>query len=203
MLVCGSQGKRSKELVAQYGFDYTEAPNYPLGKKWNTGLKVTEGLKWDYLLILGSDDLINIHLLERLILEAEAGHNLVGILDFYVADVEHTKAYYWPGYNGKRKGESVGAGRLIKREIIEATNYYLWTDHKNKGLDRGMYKRLQNAGGKPFNFKTLHTNCRLVDLKTKYNIGGVEKYAIARVLWKKFFTKHFSTETNQFLKSLL
>ena len=53
-----------KPLCKKYGIDYVEHDNLPLGRKKNFGL--TEAFKkdWDYLIELGSDDVLKTELLE-------------------------------------------------------------------------------------------------------------------------------------------
>jgi glycosyltransferase involved in cell wall biosynthesis len=138
LLVVGSEGEVSANLCKEY--HYVEAPNQPLSNKWNAGIKFAENLTWDYLLILGSDDIIND--LQFYYDKINEGFDFVGALDCWTYNLANDKIYYFKGYENYRKGESVGAGRLISRRIIESMNYELWDTGLKSSLDYSFEQKL-------------------------------------------------------------
>jgi len=83
--------------------------NLPLGEKWNAGLRRALKLKWDYLLTIGSDDLISNELLRGYPWGEEAfGLNRCGIMDVRTGE----KAIFENSY-------AIGCGRAIRRDVIE------------------------------------------------------------------------------------
>lgn len=53
-----------KQLCKKYDIDYVVHPNLPLGKKKNFGLNEAFKKDWDYLIELGSDDILKTEILE-------------------------------------------------------------------------------------------------------------------------------------------
>jgi glycosyltransferase involved in cell wall biosynthesis len=143
LLVVGSEGEISKSLCSE--FHYVEAPNQPLSNKWNEGIKYAKDLEWDYIMILGSDDIINdLQFYYDCISE---GYNFVGALDCWTYNIYTDKIYYFAGYTNHRRGESVGAGRLISRGIIEQMNYELWNTGLKSSLDYSFEQKLNSISG--------------------------------------------------------
>ncbi len=54
----------AEDLCKKYKAGFVRAENNPLGKKLNTGLAALMGLKFDYLMTIGSDNFINPALFE-------------------------------------------------------------------------------------------------------------------------------------------
>lgn len=53
-------GNESVKVCNEYGFDYIQHQNEPLGKKWNEGLNhCIKNYDFDYVLIMGDDDIIS------------------------------------------------------------------------------------------------------------------------------------------------
>jgi len=148
-----------KPLCEKYNIDYVEHENQPLGKKKNFGLKESFKKDWDYMVELGSDDLLK-------------NEYLHGIKDFKgdLACVDHfayinsetseartykTKSYY-------------GLGRMVKRSVAEKIGN-LWPENQNRGLDNGsMYYMVTVHGVRPQLIKFDHPVG--IDIKSKENL---------------------------------
>src|SRR5687767_2399481 len=64
--VAGSEGPASRKMVTSYpNFFYTETPNQPLGVKMNQATYLASRFNPNYCLMVGSDDLIGIPLMEK------------------------------------------------------------------------------------------------------------------------------------------
>lgn len=104
-------------LCKKYDIDFVMHKNEPLGEKKNVGLNYAMLKSWDYLLEIGSDDVMKTEILEYYKSVMEQRVPFFGINHFYYinsADGECrrylTKASY-------------GAGRCIAREVIEKVCY--------------------------------------------------------------------------------
>lgn len=97
------------DLCREYDVIPFEHRNLPLGEKWNAGLREALKYKWDYLLTIGSDDLLSNELLRMYSWQDEAaGINRCGILDV----ATERKAIFENSY-------VIGCGRIIRRDVIE------------------------------------------------------------------------------------
>lgn len=150
-----------KPLCEKYGVNWVEHDNEYLGRKKNFGLKACERFKFDYLMEIGSDDLIMNELLD--LYKPYIGlHDLFGVKDIAYVDTE-TGACRRLRSNG-----NYGAGRMISRSILEKMNFTLWQDDLKMGMDNNSTWRL-------LKYKTMfyHVNSEspmLIDVKSDVNI---------------------------------
>jgi hypothetical protein len=96
------------ELCERYGIHRIQHRNRPLGEKWNAGLAEVLKYQWDYLLILGSDDLLSSEYLSQ-----DFGE-LTGLTRCGLIDTETgRRAIFENDY-------VMGVGRVIRRDVVEA-----------------------------------------------------------------------------------
>jgi hypothetical protein len=162
-ILCIVSRTEDAELCQELGVDYCWYPNEQLGAKWNHGLFISKPMKWDYLVTLGSDDIVK-----------------ESLFDFYQTnqDVLITdKIHFVDIYTGRATITTrarVGAGRRISRRVIEACNYKLWTDDRNRSLDMDSNAKIVRAG---FGTTETHTDPHIVGLKSEVNIWGYDHLA--------------------------
>jgi len=99
---------------------WLNAPNSPLGNKWNVGFK--EAIRHaDHVIFAGSSDWVSHDYLEQV--RQLEGNEVIGslgctFLEFY--KLSEPKARLWKGYaEGPRKHETIGIGRVLKSTLIE------------------------------------------------------------------------------------
>lgn len=140
---------------------YCWFPNEQLGAKWNHGLKQAEKYEWDYLVTLGSDDIVK--------------QSLFDLYDSIDQDVLITDKIYFIEVSTGRAAlltrGRIGAGRRISRRAIERCEYKLWTDTRNQSLDMDSNATLNRAG---FACVEINTDPHVVDLKTGTNIWSFD-----------------------------
>jgi len=120
--IVGSEGDVSRKMCYKHGFNYIEYHNTPLGAKANAAMKAMEGHNLDYVINLGSDDLISDSLMELYIKYMKEGYDFIGIKDLYFYDCIGKRLIYWDGYksgNPDRRGESVGVGRVLSSSLLD------------------------------------------------------------------------------------
>lgn len=110
VLIVGSEPEH-KQLAKKYSFKYCEHENI-LGAKLNYGLSVAMKSEWDYILQIGSDDIIHEDVFE--LYQNQTG-DIFGFDRCYMTNGTETKLFDY-------KGEAIlGAGRMISRRAIENT----------------------------------------------------------------------------------
>lgn len=179
-------------LCEKYGIAWTMYKNDPLGEKKNFGLQKAKEFDFDYLMEVGSDDLILSELLDDY--KKYLGKDFFGISD----------AAYINSETGECRRliskSTYGAGRMISRKALDKCNWFLWQDRLNRGLDNNSVFALQRRGinyerVKPMDFPGV------IDVKSQANIWkfnyylGVE-YDINQVL------KRISEPEKEILESL-
>lgn len=111
--VCIYSEDQSKELCQEFGFESYHFENLPLGRKMNFGLDRALESKWDYLMTIGSDDILSEELFDIYspLIEKRTMAFGVGCIYFY-----DTKT----GKQARQSGMQVyGAGRMIQREVLD------------------------------------------------------------------------------------
>jgi len=139
-----------------------EAPNDPLGAKFNTTVGAAGQLGADVVCVLGSDDLCCERVAGALLAEINAKTPYAGLQDLYFHDTLTGRTGYWPGYAQRsphRATEPAGSHRLIRREVLDRLQWQLWDQDRNRGMDHSSFRRLSEVG----------VRCKLLNVKA---LGG-------------------------------
>jgi hypothetical protein len=122
-------------LCDKYGVDWVMTANSPLGAKKNFGAKEALKHDFDYMIEIGSDDLLKSEALQVYKWDAP----VIGLMDFAIINTSNGGC--------KKVSSSIskfGAGRAIKRSVLESTK--LWVDRKEYGLDNCSTMMLAKKG---------------------------------------------------------
>lgn len=118
-------------LCEKYGVDWCLTTNHPLGAKKNYGVKQALRKDFDYMIEIGSDDLLKTEALYAYTWDTP----VIGFMDFAIVNTE----------NGKCKAikaniPKYGSGRAIQRFVLES--FDLWEPSKSRGMDNSSCKML-------------------------------------------------------------
>ena len=108
------------KILKEYGIRSLKYPNEYIGEKKNAGLLELLKLDWDYMMELGSDDLVNPALIDLYLPLWERGVNCFGVNSCYFVDVKTRRVALW------EHNYAIGAGRCIKRSVFDGFNQS-WT----------------------------------------------------------------------------
>ena len=111
-LIVSSQ--EEKEIVESFGFDFMEYKNEPLGEKKNAGLKHIIGWDFDYLMELGSDDLISNDYLDFIEPELKKKTPLFNASTVYFIDTITGRGSKWSS------DIVIGLGRCISKDTLRS-----------------------------------------------------------------------------------
>lgn len=155
-------------LCEKYSINYTIHPNEPLGAKKNFGLQYCKDFDFDWLMEIGSDDLILNELLDSYKPYMDKW-NFFGIRD----------AAYINSETGDCRRliskSTYGAGRMIKRELLDQVGWKLWKDGLSKGLDNNSVLAFMRMG---IDYKQVpHMDFPgVVDVKSEENIWKFDHF---------------------------
>lgn len=151
-------------LCERYGVQYCFHENFPLGEKKNYGICQALKLDWDYIVEIGSDDLIRNEYFE--IMKPYFGErDLFGPKSIAFLNTETMEARNFNGVS------PFGLGRAISRRAVEETIWKhgdLWKDSLMKGLDNDSNVRMAFTGFMHKFVKSDEPLC--IDLKSGENI---------------------------------
>ena len=148
--------------------------NCMLGKKMNKGIKMAMNLKPDYVMNLGSDDLIHPDLIDLYMPYINARTMVFGLNRLYFHNLKDGKTVHFSYYNNPHV---VGAGRMIHVDALMMVMLEyggLYRNKINRCLDANSGERLRECGYKeiavdPGDFPMV------VDLKSDININVFSK----------------------------
>ena len=169
-LVAGSEGKRSQNLVHSYGFYYIETPNQPLGNKANLRLKACKNLQPDYVLFLGSDDIVSAKAFGYILARINEGFEQISSTDLYYYDTASKRVIYSAGYINHRAGEPMAVGRCVSARVLDALDWRLWKKTTRRGLDGSARDRLESIFHRRHVYRHKDAGGMVLDIKNEDNI---------------------------------
>ncbi len=172
-------------LCNKYGINWTFYKNDPLGEKKNHGLNEAMKLKWDYLIEIGSDDLVKNELIEKY-LPLMGKYEMFGTKDSVIINSETGQC------NRLKSDTPYGLGRCISRKVFENYCYGVDVIAKEGLVSVG---RTVAKGQKGF-FK-------IEQAKELEKLGRVEIVSGPRYkLWKDEITRGLDNNSNYYLLTL-
>jgi hypothetical protein len=171
VIVAGSEGERSRKMVESKGYIYLEVPNTPLAAKMNATTIKAGQLGCDYVLCLGSDDVISPELMNVYSKEIEKGTDFIGVTDFYFYDTTTNRAAYWGGYiDARRLMHTAGAGRLISSRLMVKWNWQPWENKHSHILDNSVQEKLKLTPHSSASISLKKNNVFALDIKSSENM---------------------------------
>ena len=164
-VLCVISEQWAKLMAFKYGFKWVEVSNDDLGHKMNFGVEKALKYDFDYLMNLGSDDIITKELLDEYKKEMESNAPMFGVTKVCFFDSQ-TKELKEVNY-----GHLIGAGRMIRRDVLCK---YTLQDGKINMYDKGLKNGLDNNSRKRFmsvGMRELNLNGNfIIDIKSEENI---------------------------------
>lgn len=156
-------------LLKQFGVNYIECPNQPLGAKHNAGLAAALIREDDatHFMVLPSDDLISPEWKD-----ACTGYHYATVPSMAVLDPVKRQAKVLLARPGGRM--KFGACRVFSREVVSRVGM-LWDDHRMRALDMNSDGRVRAAG---FELKVAKIRGpSFVDIKTQESLWGFDTWS--------------------------
>lgn len=145
-------------LCEKYNIKYVMHENQPLGRKKNYGLRRSLEYQWDYLVEIGSDDLLK----NEFLTVYPWDRDLMCLQDAAWVCSKTGKARRIKDRTGK-----FGAGRAYSRKVVEAMNP-MWHDLKYNGLDGDSMFRMAAKGFMSKSYESARP--LVVDIKSDVNL---------------------------------
>jgi len=159
------------KLLLKYKYDFVYAENAPLGAKKNTGIRYAfDNYDFDYIMEIGSDDLVTNEWLETALPLMEQNVKQFHPCDVYFVDARNGETAYW------KTDKILGAGRFISREaiaqVIKRDN--LWEPVGRRGMDTYSWRQLLKYG---IGNKIIDTGDVVsIDIKSDVNINQMSTF---------------------------
>lgn len=142
-----------------------------LSSKMLLGMERIQGLQFDYMIHMDSDEFISPRLFSLYQPLINKGVPFFGSLDKFIFDLATEKLWRFSGYASRPM--TVNGGRMISREALENVQFRPWTPGLSFGLNYNEKLHLQSAGFKETQLKTCSKGC-VVEVKGEDNIHGMD-----------------------------
>lgn len=144
-VICIGQSSDERDVCEKAGAQFIRYKNNPLGQKWNAGFQEAKRLEPDACLFVGSSDWLSDNWL-RSIAPYMNNYDMVGMPGCYFLDIGQTlRLVHWPGYTGRREGESIGIGRVISSRLLDQLDWQPFDNHLENSMDFSMYQKVQHS----------------------------------------------------------
>ncbi len=170
VLVAGSEGDASRDLVEGLGFHYVETPNSPIGRKANLRLAACRDLAPDYVILCGSDDIVSQATFDRYRQLADQGIDEVCINDIYYLNAHTGDMAYSPGYVDGRSGQPVAPWRMLSHRMCEAIQWKGWNDEARLYLDGQIWRLLETVPHSSHRIHVKKENLFVCDVKSQVSL---------------------------------
>lgn len=163
-------GEEDKSICNQYHVFHITQQNNPATEKWNKALSYMRTMGVDYVMILGSDDIISTEFVRKTMTEMAKNIDYIGCTVFY----------FFCG-QGLDRGKLVkldtpqtkGIGRTVSKRVLDLCDWRLWDVEKNWGMDAIATKNILKCNPTKAIIEDI-----IVDVKTKDNLNSFK-------LWSK------------------
>jgi hypothetical protein len=151
---------KHRVLAVDLGFQWVDTSNHWVSKKFNNALLHAKLWQPDYVMTLGSDDLLHPDLF---LYCSDSLRNGVEIFGFNRMIVWEPLTGRKKLFNGYDNPKTLGACRFYSAEVCGHFDWELWPWHKNHGLDTAASKLCNIAG---FTETLIDAPPLFVDIKT-------------------------------------
>lgn len=141
-----------------------------LGAKLNKGLvQATNKIDWywEYVMVLGSDDLLRPQTWGYIRTAIDEGLSAFGFNTSYLYDRINHRAKIWDAGPG-----TFGAGRCVRRDVVEMCEWKMWDSEKNNGIDNSQ-ERILLSVGEPIHIMQTHLPV-VCDIKDNDNLNSFD-----------------------------
>ena len=145
--------------------------NYPIGGKWNAGVKYAQKLNVKGLMILGSDDLLSLNYFKECFTEIDegrgssgAGVDLIGNRSWFIYDT--TENLYYLTYTDK-VNVMLGGGKMFSKHFLDSVDWNIFLTHRPKHLDSYGYELVEIFSNK---IKIIDPSNFILSIKGKWEV---------------------------------
>jgi hypothetical protein len=188
-------GKEDETICNQYHVVHITQQNDPVTEKWNTAMAYMRSIGIDYVMIIGSDDIVSTGFVRKTMEQMERGIDYIG-----------TKVFYFFCGQGLDRGKLVkldtaptkGIGKTISKYVLDQCDWRLWDKEKNWGMDAIATKNIVQYARSRVLIEDI-----IVDIKTTQNLNSFRIWSnrLPQVDSQLFYDI-LSEEELQILKSL-
>jgi len=138
--------------------------NRPVSAKFNKACRFSQTLGVDYVMTVGSDDIISTETMKLFLSSMDKGYDMITLDDiyFYGAYAEYNGVLVH--FKGKKE---LGLCRTVHKSILDKIGWMPWRKQRSSGLDMLARMAYEPHIRNPYNIN----NAKVFDVKTEFNIN--------------------------------
>jgi hypothetical protein len=145
-VICIGDGLKEKAICLEAGSEWVSHQNKPLGAKWNKGFLAAKEYNPDAVLYVGSSDWLSDNWITTMKPYLDS-HEMVGVPGMHLLDIgTKLRLCNWHGYQGERKNETIGIGRMLSKKLLDKIGWKPFDDTKDNSMDRCMKDKAKVVG---------------------------------------------------------
>jgi len=146
--------------------------NSPLGAKFQYGLYQLRD-RVDAVMLMGSDDLIDNTMIDKLLKEEE---ELVWPIGLYITNTVGNKKGEVRLFDWFYKNYS-SVGRLVKKSLLDRLDWRLWNGTELRAIDHSSHHRLLE-GNPTLKMVNMMPESAILDIKSDVNINSYKRFSL-------------------------
>lgn len=157
-------------LCEEFGVKWLMHDNQPLGRKKNAGLMFCQRFDFDWMMEIGSDDLVLNSLLDDYKPLTER-HPFFGICDICFVDSTDGECNRYVN-----RQTMFGAGRMIRRDVLQRHKWKIWPDDAVNVLDGKSLSVITEKFNIPYTMLRPIDYPQVIDIKSEVGIWPFEAF---------------------------
>jgi hypothetical protein len=147
-VICTGHDPEDRKVCEAAGAEWVQYRNTPLGAKWNAAFQAAKKYNPYAVLFVGSSDWVSDNWCKVMMPHLQR-YDIVGTAGCHFLHIsDNNLLCYWPGYTGRRQGESIGIGRMISSRLLDKMQWRPFNDLLDSSLDYSMMQRCNQLSGK-------------------------------------------------------
>ena len=160
--------KEDIPICEEYDITHVVCKNKPLSRKFNRSMLAMKKYDPDYVMVLGSDDIVSNDLFGKIRDEAERGYSVIAISNIY-----YFSPYVSRNFVKFSSTRLLGVCRTVHKKILSSVDWTPWNWDRGHGLDANMWNNIRDhvLGD------IMIVDGMVVDVKTKINMNSYNLWA--------------------------
>lgn len=189
-LIIGHE-REALDIAKELNVEFISIDNDPLGAKWNAGFVACKNYFPDGVIFMGSSDWASDQYVD-IIKDNLNDFAFMGMMGCHFVDVaDEIRLVHWPGYQGPRRLEPIGIGRVLRSDMLTKMNWRPFNDVQQSGLDLAMYLKMIKLTNGIGLVENDPNNINLLSISTNQ---WINKHKFSDHLNGKLKSKHINTE---------
>lgn len=159
-----ASGQEDKAICQRHNIQHITIPNFPVARKFRTALSLAKTYNVDYVMTVGSDDIISTETMKEFISKMDENYDVILLQDIFFygnfAQYKDVLVHY-------HTEKPMGLCRTVHKRVLDEIGWNMWPQNINRGLDFLARKTIEPKVKTTFTVK----DAKVFDVKSEININ--------------------------------